>query len=352
MTNTTELPESRPVSPGAEGPSSRANDPHVVDMFEVARIAQGVDVASFNAFGSVKLVAPAKVNLYLDIGEQRADGYHEVTTVMHALLLHDVLRMKTTPAALGAGLAVDLVSRSCEGLAPLDVAPSDNIVSKAIRRFAAALGRQQDETIVVSIEKHIPAEAGLGGGSSDAAAALVGAALLWGVPTDDALIEETARSLGADVAFFLHGGCACLTGVGDVLDHKLTPMNGPVVLIKPEGGVSTAAAYRAFDRNPSFVSADQRAIALRATRAQDVPLINNLVPVSEEMLPALADIRTWASSHEDVDASLMSGSGSAVFAMCKSIDAATRVAAQARSRGWWARPTTFGPSRATSVPVR
>lgn len=352
MTNTNELSESTSVSADAKGSSSRANDPHVVDMFEVARIAQGVDVASFNAFGSVKLVAPAKVNLYLDIGAQRSDGYHEVTTIMHALLLHDVLRMKTAPAAPGAGLVVDLTSRSCEGLAPLDVAPSDNIVSKAVRRFAEALGRQQDETIVVNIEKHIPAEAGLGGGSSDAAAALVGAALLWGVPTDDSLIEETARALGADVAFFLHGGCACLTGVGDVLDHALAPMDAPVVLIKPEGGVSTAAAYRAFDRDPSFVSADQRAVALSATRAQDVPLVNNLVPVSEGMLPALVDIRAWTSSHEDVEASLMSGSGSAVFAICASIDAATRVAAQARSRGWWARSTTFGPARATSVPVR
>ena len=144
----------------------------------------------------------------------------------------------------------------------------------------------------------------------------LGAAHLWGVPDDDPRIEEAARSLGADVAFFLHGGCACFTGVGDAFDHALAPMNGNVVLVKPEGGVSTAAAYRAFDEHPTAISEDDREAALEAQRAADVPLRNNLVPVSEHLLPALVDIRLWASERADVQRVLMSGSGSAVFMQC------------------------------------
>ena len=217
------------------------NGENAVDMLAVARIAQGVDIAGFAGPDAVKLVAPAKVNLFLDIGAKRADGYHEAVSIMHALMLHDVLRMKLAPGR-GEGLSVDLSCVAREGLAMLDVPVESNIVAKAVRLLAEKLGRTADETVVACLEKHIPAEAGLGGGSSDAAAALLGAAHLWGVPADDPRIEEAARSLGADVAFFLHGGCACFTGVGDAFDHALAPMNGNVVLVKPEGGVSTAAA--------------------------------------------------------------------------------------------------------------
>ena len=328
-----------------------ANDAHAVDMLEVARLAQGVDIAAFNTPGSIKLVAPAKVNLFLDIGAKRPDGYHEAVSIMHALLLHDVLRMKLAPGK-GEGLTVELSCLAREGLAQLDVPTERNIVTKAVRLLADSIGRVADEAIIVSVEKHIPAEAGLGGGSSDAAAALLGAARLWGLPPDDPRIEEAARSLGADVAFFLHGGCACLTGVGDVFAHDLAPMNTNVVLVKPEGGVSTAAAYRAFDEHPAAIPASDREAALAATRASDVPLRNNLVPVSEQLLPELADIRAWASARDDVDSVLMSGSGSAVFMQCPTFADAGRVAAEARTRGWWARATTFGPARAAVVPNR
>ena len=311
------------------------NGENAVDMLAVARIAQGVDIAGFAGPDAVKLVAPAKVNLFLDIGAKRADGYHEAVSIMHALMLHDVLRMKLAPGR-GEGLSVDLSCVAREGLAMLDVPVESNIVAKAVRLLAEKLERTADETVVACLEKHIPAEAGLGGGSSDAAAALLGAAHLWGVPADDPRIEEAARSLGADVAFFLHGGCACFTGVGDAFDHALAPMNGNVVLVKPEGGVSTAAAYRALDEHPTA----------------DVPLRNNLVPVSEHLLPALVDIRLWASERVDVQRVLMSGSGSAVFMQCATFADAGRVAAEARMRGWWARATMFGSARAAVVPNR
>ena len=256
------------------------NGENAVDMLAVARIAQGVDIAGFAGPDAVKLVAPAKVNLFLDIGAKRADGYHEAVSIMHALMLHDVLRMKLAPGR-GEGLSVDLSCVAREGLAMLDVPVESNIVAKAVRLLAEKLERTADETVVACLEKHIPAEAGLGGGSSDAAAALLGAAHLWGVPADDPRIEEAARSLGADV-----------------------------------------------------------------------PLRNNLVPVSEHLLPALVDIRLWASERVDVQRVLMSGSGSAVFMQCATFADAGRVAAEARMRGWWARATMFGSARAAVVPNR
>lgn len=346
------------------------NDPDRVDMFAVARVAQDVDAAAFRGPGAVRVIAPAKVNLFLDIGEVRPDGYHEATSIMHALLLHDVLHMKLVPAGAVApapapaaaaapapapregGLTVHLTSRACSGTTPLDVPPEDNIITKAIRRLAQLTGRDANETMVVHAEKHIPAQAGLGGGSADAAAALVGAAQLWRLAPDDPRIEQAARTLGADVAFFLYGGCACFSGVGDVFEHALTPMSSPVALIKPEGGVSTAAAYRTFDANPQLIAPADRAAALAARRAHDVPLCNNLVAASEQLLPVLAEVRAWASAHPDVQAELMSGSGSAVFAVCPTFEAAARVAAQAQARGWWARATMFGPARAAIAPTR
>ena len=95
-----------------------------MDMLDIARVAQDVEAREFAGMGSLKLVAPAKVNLYLNVKGVRDDGYHEVSTTMHALMLHDVLRMKIIP---GTGEAVKLTTRSFEELAPLDVDPQDNI---------------------------------------------------------------------------------------------------------------------------------------------------------------------------------------------------------------------------------
>lgn len=321
-----------------------------VDMIGQARMAQTVD--SRLEPGEIRLIAPAKVNLFLDIGDKRPDNYHEAATVMHALMLHDVLRMKTSPAAEG-GLAIDVICVPCEGVEPIDVPTEGNIATRAVRLLAEKIGRDANEQMRIVIEKHIPAEAGLGGGSSDGAAALVGAAHLWGLAADDPRIEEAARELGADVAFFLHGGCTCLTGVGDTFHHALTPRSDAVALIKPDGGVSTKAAYAAFDECPQHLDESDRERALTATHAGDVPLRNNLVCASELLLPALADVRKWVYAQEgDIVDALMSGSGSAVFVICRDFSSACRIASSAQAQGWWSRTTTFGPARAAIVPQR
>lgn len=202
------------------------------------------------------------------------------------------------------------------------------------------------------IEKHIPTQGGLGGGSSDAAAVLVGLAQRWGLAPDDDRVEEVARSLGADVAFFLRGGCAQLGGAGEAFRRSLASSSQAVVLVKPSEGVSTAEAYRTFDEHPVAVPPALLETAAAAAAAADVPLFNNLAPAAEALLPELAEVRAWLAERAGVDAVLLSGSGSATFALVGSFSEASRIATEATSRGWWARPTTLSGLRAARVPGR
>lgn len=352
---------------------AKANETKV-DMLATARNAQW-SADTFLGVGSIKLVAPAKVNLFLGVGERRASGYHDVANVMHAVALHDVLYVRCAPlsekipagpealpdyVAVGGPRQNMLVSIDCADKVtapdaqPLRVAARDNIVFKAFDRLACELGRECEEEVSVRIEKNIPHEGGLGGGSSDAAAALVAAAHFWGLSTEDEAVQKVARGLGADVLFFLYGGCVKLSGAGDAFDRALAPMKDPMVLVKPAAGVPTAEAYRAFDANPSFVSAEQLEQIDRARKAEEVVLANNLAPASESLAPELVEVRLWLEEQPGVVPGrvLLCGSGAATFAITESFSAACEVAAAAQKRGWWARATTFSSLRAAQLPSR
>lgn len=299
---------------------------------------------------TIKVIAPAKVNLHLGIGAAQADGYHAATSILHAISLHDTLTMRFEDAAPGAGLAVQVCCQAAPGVEAPEVASEDNIAHKAVVALARALGRAADETVTVDILKAIPHAAGLGGGSSDAAAALVGACQAWGVDALSDRVVSVAAGLGADVPFFLYGGCVCMTGRGDVFDHMLEPMRKPLVLVRPDAGVSTAAAYKAFDEcgTPESAEATQAACAVQS--AAGLPLFNNLAAASEQVLPQLASVRTWLEAQPGVERDaagnpevLLSGSGSASFAVCESMNAAYALVAAAKLQGWWARSCMFAP---------
>ncbi len=298
----------------------------------------------------MQLIAPAKVNLYLGIGARRDNGYHDAVSIMHTLELHDIVDVESYPRPEGAGLAVNCSCDTAEDIVPLELAAVDNLAYRAVTMLADAVGRSSDETIDIHLQKHIPAAAGLGGGSSDAAAALIGVCRLWDIDPLDARVVDCARHLGADVPFFLHGACARLDGVGDEWVRDLEPMEGPVVLVKPAEGVSTAAAYRAFDAQPYPVPPAVHEAVLAAGRACDVPLVNNLFPAAETILPALADVRNWLATRPEVVRegdfmqAILCGSGSATCALCNSDADAAAVAEAAREEGWWALPTRFSSS--------
>lgn len=371
-----------------------------VDMLAEAREAQW-SALSFMGPGAIKLVAPAKVNLFLDIRDRRSDGYHEVANVMHSLALHDVLYMQFEPERAdgddseGLQISVETAIKDCgapspdevDAHFPLGAAADDatkNLAYKAVRLLANRLAEEMPDVedavdaaeatgaesitdaefaarttligaMTIRIEKHIPAQAGLGGGSTDAAAALLGAAALWDIPKDSPVVRDVAAKLGADVAFFLDGGCALLGGTGERMIHTLTPMKAPVVLVKPPTGVSTAEAYRLFDEDPVRIPAETVTQAEAATNAADVPLANNLTRAATTALPVIGDIMAWLSAMPGVaDGSgapevLLCGSGSTVFAITESYSDALVIAAAAQKQGWWARATTLSSLPAAKV---
>jgi 4-diphosphocytidyl-2-C-methyl-D-erythritol kinase len=317
------------------------------NMTQTAIDEQKID--DFNELGWVKVLAPAKVNLHLAIGSRRADGYHEAVSVMHALALHDTVYLRRDDLAQGEGLQVsaDMVGRGGVQVPQLDL--EDNIAVKAVRRLGKLTGHETGG-VQIRIEKNIPFQAGLGGGSSDAAAALVGAANLWDIDPHDAALEQAARELGSDVAFFLQGGCGRYTGTGSTFAGGLTPQRSMIVLVKPASGVSTAEAYRTFDAAPEAVAPEVEEAARTAANASDIALYNNLAPAAERLLPELADIRTWLLTCEGVSDALLCGSGSTTFAVVDTLEHGLAAVTEARRRGWWARTSSFSPLGAVVVP--
>lgn len=297
-----------------------------------------------------KIISPAKVNLVLAVGEKQESGFHEVQTIMHSLALHDTLSMRRfDDEGSGDGLQVMLKCESSFTIDPLLIKAEENIAYKAVVELAKALGRTQDETIEMILNKVIPAEAGLGGGSSNAAAALVGAATLWGVGVEDERVQEVASRLGADVSFFLKGGCARLSGKGDVFEAQLEPRSGFVLLVRPDAGVSTGKAYAAFDEDPVLPSSEYLSSIAALDAAADVSLYNNLEKAACSVTPVVAQVLEWGRAAAGEENVVLCGSGSAVCCIFGSYQAACGASVEARKHEWWTRVTSFSPLGAAIV---
>lgn len=298
----------------------------------------------------VKLIAPAKINLVLAVGNKREDGFHEVNTIMHALALHDTLAMRRfEEEPNGQGLVIRFRCETSGGIDPLEVPAEENIAYRAVVDLAHELGRSTDETIDMSLSKVIPAQAGLGGGSSNAAAALLGAAMLWGIDPDDERLRVVASRLGADVLFFLHGGCTRLSGKGETFEANLTPRRGFVLLVRPNSGVSTAQAYAAFDEKSEIPTDEYLAKLALYDTADKVPLWNNMTAAACAVAPEVGEVLDWAHGLPGSPAALLCGSGSAVAVLCDGFDDAVAYSVEADKRGWWTRATSFARVGASVV---
>lgn len=277
---------------------------------------------------SLTISAPAKVNLFLGVGAIRPDEYHSVQTVLHTLDLADTVTL----------VSADRLTLTCD--VDLGIPAEDNLAYRAAAAFSAAFA--VDVLLDIHVVKRIPSGAGLGGGSSDAAAVLVGLAHWAGLTLDDARLAQVARSLGADVPFFLMGGAALMTGRGDELVRSLPALSAPAVVVKPPMPVSTRDAYRVFDGAPQ-PGGDVRGVA-DALRHQDAAalasaLANNMTGASTSLVPEIAEALDWLGADDGVLGALMAGSGSAAFAICRAASDATRLAEAARERGWWSAVT-------------
>ena len=261
----------------------------------------------------------AKVNLRLEILGRRADGYHELRTIFQSLTLHDSLRL-----ALTRGPAIEL---RVEGNPALAAAPArDNLVYRALSVLRDELKLRRG--VAVTLRKRVPAGRGLGGGSSDAAAALAGLLRLTGKRVAPGRLMEIAASLGADVPFFLSGGRALGVSRGDEI-YPLPELPRQTVLIvsPPDIGVNTREAYGWLGRGLTMPPEPHRLWAFCALcwSPSGVALKNDFEAAVFRRHSRLSQIKRRLLQHGAADASL-AGSGSAVFGIFTSPAKARRAA--------------------------
>ena len=269
---------------------------------------------------TITIRAPAKLNLDLRIVARRSDGYHDLRTLFQSIELHDTLRLTARPGPL------TVRSRSLD--LPRDRA---NLVWKAAEMLWGDLGRPGPPSgVSVSIAKAIPMAGGLGGGSSDAASALRGLCALWQAPTGEARLRKLAALVGSDVPYFLTGGLALGVGRGVRLRRLPDLERYWVVLAVPQFGVSSAEAYRWFDRD----SARSGTAPLpRGWRGRLEVLHNDLERSVSDRYP---DVRQMVERLRGSGAAhaAMTGSGSTVYGLYPARSAAAAGRRAVRKTGW------------------
>lgn len=272
---------------------------------------------------------PGKVNLYLAVGDNRPDGYHELTTVFHAVSLFDEITVRTADV-----LSLDVIGEGAESL-PVD---QRNLAWQAAELLAEHVGRTPE--VSITIEKAIPVAGGMAGGSADAAAVLVAMNTLWetGVPRRD--LHALAARLGSDVPFALHGGTALGTGRGEELATVLARNTFHWVLAFGRRGMSTPAVFREIDRlrevgePPRIDEAEPVLAALAAGDPHQLaPLLGNeLQPAALSIDPELR--RTLRAGVEaGALAGIVSGSGPTCAFLCSSASSAVDVGTELAGAG-------------------
>src|SRR5687767_3502079 len=255
----------------------------------------------------------AKINLTLHVGEKRDDGYHDLRTLLQSITLHDTLTFSTRRGPF---------SLACR----MPGVPSDrsNLVWRAAEALWAALGRMgEPRDAHIKLDKAIPSQAGLGGGSADAAAALVGLNKLWGGRFSRRVLMRLGAQLGSDVPFSFQGGTALGIGHGEELYPVDDVERMGVVIIKPSFGVSTADAYGWLDADRSSATGTGDPEFMDLSRSDSVEvgwpsgplaLSNDLMGPVARRHPAVLEIVSACLSLGTIGAQ-MTGSGSAVFAL-------------------------------------
>jgi len=281
--------------------------------------------------------APAKINLSLRVLGRREDGFHAIESLMVPVSIGDTLEITPHDAALEFG---------CDDASlPVD---DTNLVVRAARLFGEACGLEP--RVRIALQKQIPHGAGLGGGSSDAAATLLALDALFGTHRSLADLSAIAAQIGSDVPFFLHRCAAMVSGRGEIVTPCPFVHSLPLLLIKPPFGVPTPWAYQRWR--------DSREIPAVRYAPQEFAwgtLVNDLErPVFEKYL-FLAQLKMWLLAQAEVAGALLSGSGSTVFAVLR--EAALggalreRVCAEFGPNLWTATAQTTSADGATVPPA-
>ncbi len=267
--------------------------------------------------------AHAKINLALAVLGRRADGYHEIETILQSIDLHDQLEFQEA-----GRLELD-----CPDLP--SVPAEDNLVWRAATLLAEA-GRVSAGA-KITLRKHIPTGSGLGGGSSDAAAALLGLSRLWGLDMPREELERLASRLGSDVPFFLEGGTALGTGRGEEITPLTDHRTAHLLVIYPGVQISTADAYRSLNlKLTSGESAHKiRSFRSRLQSGEDCTagIFNDFETSILPAHPAVREAKDFLLA-AGADNALLSGSGSSVFGFFLDEESALAASGKAR-RGTW-----------------
>jgi 4-diphosphocytidyl-2-C-methyl-D-erythritol kinase len=278
--------------------------------------------------------AHAKLNVGLRVLGRRSDGFHEIDSVMASIDLHDDVAVRAEGAA-------DVLVRLPAGDDRLDRAPlpldGGNLVLRALERYrlaAAAAGDAPPPPLRIALRKRVPIAAGLGGGSSDAAAVLRLLAASWPAAID---LLQLGAELGSDVPFFLSGHAwARSRGRGERLEAVAAPALR-VVLVNPGVGVSAADAYR--------WRAEEAGLGDRRAPWRGFDLANDLEPGVAARVPEVAEVLAWLRAQAPHHPVAMSGSGATCFAVVEDERAAEELAARARrAAAWWVRVARALPS--------
>lgn len=277
----------------------------------------------------MQLYAPAKINLSLEIKGRREDGFHEIETLMAPISLSDRLTIER-------GATAGDIQFSCDD--PSLSNGEDNLVVRAAKLFRKAARIEAGLEIV--LEKKIPHGAGLGGGSSDAAATLLGLNELFETRLAREELIELAAQIGSDVPFFMVGSAAICRGRGEIAQPVQLPASFRLLLVKPDFGVPTPWAYQRWSDSRELPD-----VSYAAQEFSGLWFVNDLERPVFAKFVLLGYFKTWLRRQPEVGAALLSGSGSTVFAILREKEDAEELAVRVREHfdsAMWTHICTFG----------
>lgn len=273
----------------------------------------------------MKIRAPAKINLGLRVVGKRDDGYHLIDTIMVAVSLFDEIEITKRKIANSIKYVDRLTVTSDTAALPKG---EKNIVYRAAKMFMETAN--SNEPIKIHIRKRIPVGAGLGGGSSDAAATLIGLNRLLRLEYSSAMLKKIAYSLGADVPFFIEAVPARAKGIGEKLSRIAKPPWNWAIILYPGFPIETGWVYQNFQPTLTKLHANTSITSLlKKPSGRNRMLVNDLETVTLARYPQIGLLKRKLIE-EGAVSSLMSGSGSAVFGLFESKERATKALSQLR----------------------
>lgn len=248
--------------------------------------------------------APAKINLSLDVVSKREDGYHNIESVFQTVSLYDIIEVEVS-----YGNSISIFSDNAD-------MPKDkrNIMWKCAEKILDYAGVKAD--VKINIQKNIPSQAGLGGGSSDGAVILKALNKMLDLKLDDKKLCEIGSHIGADIPFFIKGGTAYVKGIGEIIEPLEHLKDIPLVIAKGSDGISTPEAYRKIDllKNRPLINTSE---LIKGVKSKSIKAISKNCGNIFEVVSPIEDIQNIKNIMLEnfAECALMSGSGSAVFGL-------------------------------------